>query len=233
MSEGCLLIVINDLGFFISHRLPIALAAKKSGYEVHLAYGELGNAIASDLEKQGFELYPVSIQRGGTNPFSDLRSIFLLWRLFRQVRPNLVHLITLKPVLYGGIAANLARVPAVVSAMTGLGFVFNDQKGLKAAFLRLAIKPLLRFAFKHPNQTLIFQNPDDRDRVLAIASVSSSQTKLIRGSGIDIAACACLPEPSGESIVVMASRLLHDKGVLEFVTAARCCVNVECLRGFG
>jgi glycosyltransferase involved in cell wall biosynthesis len=216
-----ILVVVNDLAFFISHRLPIAMAAQKAGYSVHVAYGDLGKTGERDSVLQGFKLHSVPIQRGGTNPLADLRSVFLLWRLFRRLQPDLVHLVTIKPVLYGGIAARLARVPAVVSAMAGLGFVSIEKAGLKAAVLRRVVKPLFRWALGHTNQKLIFQNPDDRDQVLEITRVSSEQTQLIRGSGIDLSACPLLPEPDGPPIVAMASRLLRDKGVLEFVAAAR------------
>jgi glycosyltransferase involved in cell wall biosynthesis len=216
-----LLIVVNDLGYFISHRLPIAVAAQKAGYLVHVAYGALGNASEGDVARRGFEVRHVPIQRGGTNPLADLRSVFLLYRLFRRVRPDLVHLVTIKPVLYGGIAARLACVPALVSAMAGLGFLFIDQKGIKAGFLSHVIKPLFRWALGHTHQTLIFQNSDDRDRVLTMTRVCSAQAQLIRGSGINLAACLVVPEPEGAPVVAMASRLLRDKGVLEFVAAAR------------
>jgi glycosyltransferase involved in cell wall biosynthesis len=221
MATQRLMLVVNDLRYFISHRLPIAQAALQSGFEVHVAYGELGGAEEGALNALGLTLYSVPIQRGGTNPFADLRSVILLWALFRRVRPDLVHLVTIKPVLYGGLAARLARVPAVVSAMAGLGFVFIEQGGVKAAVLRRVIKPLFGWALGHPHQTLIFQNPDDRDRVLAMTKVSSQQVRLIRGSGIDLKTCPAVPEPEGIPIVAMASRLLRDKGVLEFVDAAR------------
>jgi glycosyltransferase involved in cell wall biosynthesis len=221
MAKQRLMLVVNDLRYFISHRLPIAQAALKSGLDVHVAYGELGGAEVGALNALGLTLHFVPIQRGGTNPFADLRSVILLWALFRRVRPDLVHLVTIKPVLYGGIAARLARVPAVVSAMAGLGFVFIEQGGVKAAVLRRVIKPMFGWALGHPRQTLIFQNPDDRDRVLTITKVLSQQVRLIRGSGIDLKACPAVPEPEGIPIVAMASRLLRDKGVLEFVDAAR------------
>lgn len=221
VSESLLLIAVNDLGYFISHRLPVAMAARKSGYTVHVAYGTLGNSREGDLVLQDFILHHVPIQRGGINPLTELWSVFSLWRLFRRVRPDLVHLVTIKLVLYGGIAARLARVQAVVSAMAGLGFLFIKQNGLAASLLRCVSKPLFRWALGHPHQMLIFQNRDDRDQVLTMTRFFSSQTRLIRGSGIDLAACPVLPEPDGPPIVVMASRLLRDKGVQEFVAAAR------------
>ena len=221
VSEKNLLIVVNDLGYFISHRLPIALAARKAGYLVHVAFGEIGKANENDIALKDFILHNVPIHRGHTSVFADLRSLILLWRLFRQVRPCLVHLITIKPLLYGGIAARLANVTGVVSAMAGLGFVFIKRAGVKYKFLRYLIKPLFCWALGHSNQIIIFQNLDDRDQLLAMTGVSSLDTKLIRGSGIDLANCHVLPEPEEPPIVIMASRLLLDKGVLEFVDSAR------------
>ena len=212
MSKRRLLIIINELGFFISHRLPIAIAAQYVGYSVHIAYGTIGNASEIDLRSKGFKLHHVPIKRGSTDPLKNLRYIFLLWQLFRYVRPDLVHLVTIKPVLYGGIAAHLARVPAVVSAIAGLGFVFIERSYLKAALLRHIIKPLFRFAFSHSNQKLIFQNQNDRDRVLSMTSVSLSQTQLIRGSGIDLKTCPTLPEPDGPPIIVMGVKIVARQG---------------------
>ena len=220
MASKKILIVVNDLGYFISHRLPIAVAAQQAGYVVHIAYGALGRASESALTDHALILHDVPIQRGGTDPLSDLRSLFLLWRLFLRVRPDLVHLVTIKPILYGGIAARLVRVPAVVSAIAGLGSVITGQTGVKASFLRRVIKLLFRLAMGHSKQTLIFQNPDDRDQVLAMKYASPAQTRLIRGAGINLVKCPVLPEPEGTPIVVMASRLLRDKGVLEFIEAA-------------
>jgi glycosyltransferase involved in cell wall biosynthesis len=160
------------------------------------------------------------MQRGGTNPIADLRSVFLLWQLFLRMRPDLVHLVTMKPVLYGGIAARLARVPAVVSAVAGLGFLFTEKKGIAPLLLQRIVKLLFRWAFGHPNQTLICQNADDCDRVLAMARLPLLQYQLIRGSGVDLADCPALAESNQTPIVAMASRLLCDKGVREFVAAA-------------
>jgi glycosyltransferase involved in cell wall biosynthesis len=108
----------------------------------------------------------------------------------------------------------------VVSAMAGLGFVFIQQAGAKAALIRALLKPMFRWALGHPNQKLIFQNPDDRDAVLAMSGVPNDQARLIRGSGIDLDGCPNEPEPLGIPVVTLAARLLDDKGVMEFVEAA-------------
>ena len=216
-----ILFVVNDLGFFLSHRLPIAIAAKNLAYDVHIAYGSLGRANKHNPVLQGLKLHHVPIERGGTNPFLDFGSLVLLWVLFLRVRPTLVHLITLKPVLYGGIAARLARVPALVSAIAGLGYLFTNQPGLKFSVVHNIVKILFRWCLSHPNHILIFQNSYDRDQILKITHISLQQTRLIRGSGVDMIACPYVREPNGPVIISMASRLLREKGVEEFIKAAR------------
>jgi glycosyltransferase involved in cell wall biosynthesis len=216
-----LLIVVNDLGYFISHRILIANAARHSGFDVHVAFGYSRDEDLKLLREQGTGLHYVPIRRGGMNPITDLRSFFLLWGLFRRLQPDLIHLITIKPVLYGGIVARLTGVPAVVAAMAGLGFVFTRRSGLRIAALHRSVETLFRWALNHPNQILIFQNQYDRDQILSLTRSPLQETRLIRGSGVNLTDCMMLPEPSGTPIVVMAARLLRDKGVVEFVEAAR------------
>ncbi len=133
----------------------------------------------------------------------------------------MLHLVTIKPVLYGGIAARLLNVPAVVSAISGLGFLFVKRSGLRVHMLRYAVLFLYRLAMRHPNQQVIFQNPTDRDALVNAGGVGKDKTRLIRGSGVDLRDYPVNPEPDGIPVVVMASRLLKDKGVYEFVGAAR------------
>jgi glycosyltransferase involved in cell wall biosynthesis len=216
-----IIIVVNDLFYFVSHRLPIALAAKEKGYEMHVAYGNLGGVNPETLVALGLKLHYVPIRRGGANPLLELRSVWNLWLLFTRLKPNLVHLVTIKPVLYGGIAARISGVPAVVSAIAGLGFVFTGGVGAKLMLLRTLLKLAFRLALGHPRQILIFQNQDDSKIVCGFVGVASQQTRLIRGSGVDLTHCSYFPEPDGLPIVAMAARLLRDKGVLEFVEAAK------------
>jgi glycosyltransferase involved in cell wall biosynthesis len=129
-------------------------------------------------------------------------------------------LITIKPYLYGGIAARIANVKSVVTAVAGLGVLFSSNL-LKYRLLRLALYPLFRFAFGHKNQSVIFQNADDRNALVNWGVVAKDQVKMIRGSGVDLATCAMIDEPSGVPIVSFAARLLKDKGVEVFVEASR------------
>jgi glycosyltransferase involved in cell wall biosynthesis len=213
-----ILFVVNSPEFFLSHRLPIALAARDAGYEVHVATAD-GDAVR-EIRRLGLVHHTVAIARSGQNPLAELGSIISLYRLFRELKPDLVHLITIKPVLYGGIAARLAGISAVVAAVSGLGTVFVAQSAA-ARVRRMLVSGLYRLAFSQRRLAVIFQNPDDRDGLLAIGALSKDQVRMIRGSGVNLADYSFVPEPEGTPVVVMAARLLRDKGVYEFVEAAR------------
>ncbi len=218
MSPDRILYVVNDAPFFLSHRLPVARAAHQAGWEVHVATPP--SDAAAVITANGFSFHPISMTRKGTNPPAELRSIASLFRLYRRVRPRLVHHVTMKPVLYGGIAARLARVPGVVGALTGLGHVFTaDTAG--SAVLRSLMKSGLRAALSHPNQMIILQNPDDRSMLIASNIIAPEETTLIPGSGVDMEVFTPSAEPAGPVLVVLPSRMLWSKGIAEFVDAAR------------
>ena len=219
-----LLFTVNDAGFFLSHRLPIAQAAAAAGYEVHVATAP-GPAVAR-VRAAGLTHHAVPMSRRGLNPLAALRTILSLARLYRRLRPDLVHHVTGKPVLLGGLAGRLARVPAVVSAVSGLGFLFIAQ-GWRAALLRGAVEAGYRLALKRPGARAIFQNPEDRRRFLDQGLLEAEAAVTIKGSGVDIARFAPSKEPAGPPLAVLPARMLRDKGVAEFVEAARA------LRGAG
>ncbi len=202
----------------MSHRLPLAIAAKNAGFTVHIATG-LG-AACKEIAKLGFEHHLLPISRSGRNPFAELRTLWGLYRLMRTIRPDLVHLVTIKPVLYGGLVARLSGVPAMVAAISGLGTVFVDRDQTRS-LMRRSVEWLYRLALGHPNAKVVFQNPDDRAALTDIAALSKDKTVLIRGAGILLAAYPMRPEPEGVPVVTFAARLLEDKGVMEFVEAAR------------
>jgi glycosyltransferase involved in cell wall biosynthesis len=223
-----ILFVVNAPEFFLSHRLPLAVAAHAGGYEVHVA-----TALGSDVEAiqaRGFKHHVVPFVRCGQNPLQELRTFLQLYHLFRSLRPSLVHLITIKPVLYGGVAARLAGIGAVVAAVSGLGTVFLANSTI-ARLRRWLVTRMYSVAFKQNRLAVIFQNPDDRDILLSLGALQKSEARIIRGSGVALVDYPYLPEPEGKPVVVMASRLLRDKGVFEFVESARLLqqrgVNVE------
>jgi glycosyltransferase involved in cell wall biosynthesis len=212
-----LLLVVNDSAYFLSHRLPIALVAKETGYDVHVAT-PMGSAVEK-IVAYGLTYHALHMNRSGKNPLIELCTVFALVRLFRRVRPDIVHLVTIKPVIYGGIAARLAGIPAIVAAIPGLGTVFS-QKGVMASVLRYFVAKLYRIALGAPNLCAIFQNRDDAQCISRVTELSSQQMVLIRGAGVDLQAYASRSLPDGIPVVVMASRLLIAKGGGEFAEAA-------------
>ncbi|MGW9064771.1 glycosyltransferase family 4 protein [Achromobacter animicus] len=220
MSAGrCLLFVVNNPAFFMSHRVPVALAAQKAGYDVHVATMD-GPAVA-DIQALGMTHHAIPMTRSGKHPLQELGTLLALVRLFRRLRPDVVHLVTIKPVLYGGIAARIARVPGMVAAISGLGFVFLSNS-LKMRLVRAVVARLYRVALGHPNSRVIFQNANDRDLLKSLGAVREDQVVIIRGAGVDLDAYRPTPEPPAPPVVVtMVARLLRDKGVQEFVQAAK------------
>lgn len=213
-----ILFVVNDIDFFISHRVPIAFAAQAEGYEVHLACPS-GKKVP-DVISFGFNYHEVPLTRNGQNPLKELYAVLTLYRLYKQINPDLIHLVTIKPVLYGGIAARLTNVKAVVAAVSGLGTAFIAQS-VAARIRKLVVSFLYQVAFSHKNLTVIFQNPDDRDTLINLGVISRKQVKIIRGSGVSTDQYVYTPEPTGKPVVAMAARLLKDKGVFEFIEASR------------
>ncbi len=212
-----ILFVVNDATFFISHRLPIAERLIEEGYEVHLASSGEHLPI---YNKIGLRFHKLRISRKGKRPLTELLLIWQLFKLFAVMKPDLVHLVTIKPYLYGGIVAKIAKVPAVVSAVSGLGHVFMAT-GFKAKFLRALLYPLYKFSFSHKNQIVIFQNSDDANFLANWEVIHSSNVRLIRGSGADLNVYKYTPEPKGKVIITFVARLLVDKGIREFIDASR------------
>jgi glycosyltransferase involved in cell wall biosynthesis len=213
-----LLFVVNVDWFFLSHRLPIAIEAKRRGYQVHIATG-LTDRLA-DLQKHGLLVHPLKLDRSSAGVSNACATMLHLWRVYKTVRPDVVHLVTIKPVLLGGLVARIARVPAVVSAVSGLGFVFL-AKGFKAAARRWAVSVIYRVALGHGNQKVIFQNPDDRAVLSKLVYLPPSKVAMIRGSGVDLVQYQYTALPAGLPVILFAARFLVDKGIREFAEAAR------------
>ena len=228
-----LLFVVNVDWFFLSHRLPIALEAMRQGYQVHIATGltdKLG-----ELERHGLVVHSLGLDRSSAGLGNAWRTMVQMWQVFRAVQPDVVHLVSIKPVLLGGLVARLAGVPAVVAAVSGLGFVFIAH-GAKAAVRRWLVGGLYRVALGHHNLKVVFQNPDDRASLSKLAHLPDSKIAMIRGSGVELTQYSGTPLPLGVPVVLLAARLLADKGVREFVQAARLlkqqCVSARfCLVG--
>jgi glycosyltransferase involved in cell wall biosynthesis len=189
---------------------------------VHIATA-LG-AAAEQIKDLGLNYHQIHLSRSGTNPFSELKSLISIYRLFNRLRPDLVHLVTIKPVLYGGVIARLIKIPCVVAAISGLGSVFIATTKPRK-LLRYLVLKIYRVSLGHKNIKVIFQNPDDRNILVSASIIPEEETAMIRGSGVDLSLYPVNAEPEGIPIVVMAARLLKEKGVLIFVEAVRIVIS--------
>lgn len=210
-----LIFIVTEDWYFVTHRLPLAVAAQAAGFEVAVATRD--TAHGEVIRRAGIRLIPFTLSRRGGNPFGEIARLV---SLLRREKPDLVHLVALKPVLYGGIAAYLARVPGVVNAVAGLGWLFTSGGGW-ARWIRPAMGRMLAWRLAAKNSVTIVQNPDDL-ALLQKAGVPPARLRLIRGAGVDVAAFIPAPDsPPVPVTVMLVARMLWDKGVGEFVAAAR------------
>ncbi len=213
-----LLFVVNVDWFFLSHRLPIALEAKRLGYEVHIATtitSKLG-----ELSSYGFKLHFYSWKREGFSMKNEIKILLNLFVLFNHIEPNIIHLVTIKPVLYGGIAAHFCKNSPLVFAISGLGSIFSDRTvigGLRRFFVGL----IYRIALSHRNKKVIFQNLEDKDRLISVARLNNDSCEIIWGSGVDLCEFRPSHHLTSEFIVLMASRLILEKGVWIYIESAK------------
>jgi glycosyltransferase involved in cell wall biosynthesis len=209
-----LLFVVTEDWYFVSHRLPLAMAALKAGFDVVVA--TRARKYASEIQDAGIRLIPFEMSRRVGNP---LREVIALCLLYRREQPDIVHHVALKPVLYGSMAMCLRPKAAQVNAVAGLGWLFISRSRL-ARLVSPAIRWMLAWLLSAPRCRVIVQNPDD-ENLLKQAGVSESGLRMVRGSGVDTSVFLPSPEPSEPICVMMATRILWDKGVGEFVEAAR------------
>ena len=214
-----LLFIVNSSDFFISHRLQIALAAQRKGYQVLVASGD--NASANQFSDLGIEHRLLPLSRSGRNPFKEIKLIAAIYSLLRDVRPDIIHNVTIKPVLYGALINRLSIKVRCINAIPGLGYNFT-RSGLKAKILQIFLLCLYRQGLKGNNTKTIFQNKDDLNYFLANKVISPEDVFLINGSGVCLQTFSSIDEPKSEPIkVLFPARLLKDKGVVEYVAAAK------------
>lgn len=216
MSKICF--VVDNPDFLISHRLQVCKQAKSKFTEVHVICANRPSI--SILKNLGFHVHVYDVLRGNMNPFKELQHVFSYYFIFKKITPDVVHLITIKPYLYGGIAARASKVPGVVTAVAGLGILFSSVK-FKFKAARIVLRPFFKIAFGHRNQVVIFQNDEDKKVLLDKNIIKSEQIRMIRGSGVDISAYPLVEEPNRIPVITFAARLLKDKGVEEFVSASK------------
>lgn len=216
-----IILFANTDWYLYNFRLGFILALRDAGHDVLLVSppGDYGQRLL-DL---GLRWQPIQMVRRSLNPLRELQLIFRLWRLLRLERPDLVHSFTIKCAVYGSIAARLASVPARVSAVAGMGYVFTSDAA-KARLLRPFVRGLLRLSLGGRGALLVLQNSDDVALFERAGLVPASRIRLIRGSGVDCGKYipSGAPDPVRSTLqVLLAARLLWDKGVDDYVRAAR------------
>jgi len=211
--------LVTEDWYFWSHRLPVARAARDAGARVIVATRV--EKLRVEIEREGFEAVALPWRRRSHNLADELRALAAITALYRRVKPDIVHHVAVKPVVYGGIAARLARVRAQVNAIAGMGYVETSRQ-MRARALRGVFNGVLRFAWSAPGVHVIVQNPDDREALSRTHLLPSSHIHMIRGSGVDVARFTPSPEPPSPPVrVVYGGRLLLSKGIGELVEAAR------------
>jgi glycosyltransferase involved in cell wall biosynthesis len=218
MKAPKLLFVVTEDWYFISHRLPLAIAAKAAGFDVVVAAREGPQAYL--IHESGIRFIPFELSRRGGNPLAE---VIALWRLYRTESPDIVHHVALKPVMFGAIAALLARVPAQVNAITGLGWLFSSTNSI-VRLIRPTLRWILGRLLAQRNALTIVQNPEDLD-FLMHSGLPVKHLRLVRGAGVDIKIFNVAAQPPEPVCIMMVSRMLWSKGVGEFVEAAQYLAN--------
>ena len=213
-----LVFLLTEDWFFASHFWVRGLAAKAAGWRVILIARE--SEATARIRASGIEVIPVPFIRRRLNPFAEFGFALQLAKLYRQIRPDLVHHVALKPIVIGGLAARLAGRQKIVNAPVGLGFVFSSEK-LLARLLKPLVTLGLRLTLTPRGARVIFENPDDMRALSEAGMVRPEAAVLIRGAGVDIETFAPAPESAGPVRVILIARMIREKGVADFVAAAR------------
>lgn len=213
-----LLYVVSEDWYFWSHRLPVAAAARAAGFDVCVATRV--HEHRECIEQAGFQVFPIRMQRGGFNVVREAASVVELTRLYRAIKPDIVHHVALKPILQGSLSARFARVPSTVNAIAGLGHVFSSS-GLRALVLKLFVSFALKILLGRRGTVTIAQNPDDVAVLNGQIGIAQDSIVLIKGSGVDTERFCASTQGLGPLTVTMVSRMLWAKGAGVLAEAAR------------
>lgn len=211
-----LFIVVNVDWFFISHRLVVALAARQAGWDVTIVTANTGKL--KDIEAAGLKVVNLPMSRSGKNILEELRAFFFLYKLYKRERPDVVHHVGIKTILWGTLAARLASVLGVINAISGLGGLFSEDNHSVYSML---LPSVLRFSHKRDKLLVIFQNQEDKELYLHHRIIKESQARFIKGSGVDLSEFDYTMEPSDSKIIVlMTCRIIREKGIFILTEAA-------------
>lgn len=215
-KKGKLFIVVNVDWFFLSHRKDIALRAQQTGWDVTIVTADTGKL--KDIEALGLKVLNLPMSRSGMNIVEELKTLNWLRKLYRREKPDVVHHVGMKTILWGTLAAKFSRVKGVVNAISGLGgFFAEDNKGLLSKVMPM----LLRFSHNRPNLLCIFQNDDDWGVYVKHGIIRHEQGRFIKGSGVSLADFCYTPEPEeGKLKVILTARMIVEKGIFLLTEAA-------------
>ena len=214
-----LLFLVTEDWYFWAHRLHLARAARDAGYEVVVA--TRAPSLAGAITAEGFQLEPLSWQRRSINPLRLVLDLWSIVRLYRRLKPDIVHHVSLKPIVLGTAAARCVPATAVLNALTGRGYIFT-ARSLRARVLAPFISFLLRLLSRQPDTVLLLENEDDRRFVVDAIGIAADRTAVTQGSGVDMHRFAVLPMPTGEPVTIgCAARMVHLKGIADLVAASR------------
>ena len=211
-----LFIIVNQDSFFLSHRKAVGVAALEQGYDVTVVAQDTGRS--AEIRALGLGFVDLPIDKAGVNPVKEASTFRFLYALFRREKPDIVHNVGLKAILWGGLAARLAGVRGIVSAVSGLGVMFSPDYDRK--MLRKAVIAALRYIHKRDGVFCIFHNMEDRSLFLEEGIATQAQCFRTMGSGIDLDEYSFCPEPSGGRVrILFTARMVEDKGVLVLADA--------------
>lgn len=222
VSPKKVLFLIAEAGYFFSHRFSLARAAQEAGYDVSLATAP--SPLVTRLEGTGLRHYPLTfLHRSRLSPLREILALREISTLYQKLRPDIVHHVAMKPVLYGTLAAKYAEVPRIINAFGGLGYLFSSSS-LKARCLRFGIRLPMRAALKSSESTLILQNQEDHALLRHKGFLARDNVVLIPGSGVDTTHFSPSlqrgRDPHAPVVISFLGRLLWDKGIEELGKAA-------------
>lgn len=209
--------VVNVDWFFVSHRMALAKSCLNKFDTVYVITRDTGQK--KTIENCGFKFIDLPINRKGINPLIEIFTIIRLFNIYRKIRPNIVHQLTIKPMVYGTLASLIFSNIMVLNAVTGIGYVAQDSK--RANIINNAVKTIMYILNRKKKPYYIFQNDYDKRTYLKMKMASSERSFVIRGSGVNINEFKPTKTKNTNHTILLASRMLWDKGIKEFVKSSQ------------
>lgn len=213
-----LMIVVSEDWYFWSHRLSLATSAINSGFDVTLLTKL--NQLKKSIEEKGINVLDINFTRSSNTPFTDILNIIRLIRIYKKEKPDIIHNVSLKTILISSVSSLFISNTAIINAFTGLGYLFSSNK-MKAKMIRLFVRSALKFILNKSNNWSVFQNPDDLNLLKELKIIDPNRSLIICGSGVDTNKFSYKRDTNTIPVVMLASRMLWDKGIGEFVEAAK------------